>query len=136
MNVERELLERWLIDFGKIHPDVGLIKDTKELLAQPEQEPVADKPTETAMAVMPSGVFVSNVYDAYEEGRKSVMVKQEQESIAKYRECYKKGFLDGAEPEQELIDLDKVDKHLEICDKSEDDYINEESGYNRSDWWE
>ena len=41
-----------------------------------------------------------------------------------------------AQPEQELIDLDKVDKHLEICDKSEDDYINEESGYNRSDWWE
>ena len=41
MSIERELLERWLIDFGKIHPDVGLIKDTKELLAQPEQEPVA-----------------------------------------------------------------------------------------------
>jgi hypothetical protein len=36
MNVERELLKRWLIDFGKIHPDVGLIKETKELLAQPE----------------------------------------------------------------------------------------------------
>ena len=36
-----------------------------------------DKPTEAAMAVMPNGVFVSNVYDAYEEGRKSVMVKQE-----------------------------------------------------------
>ena len=46
MNVERELLKRWLIDFGKIHPDVGLIKETKELLAQPEQpeqEPVAWK---------------------------------------------------------------------------------------------
>jgi len=39
MSRERELLKRWLIDFGKIHPDVGLIKDTKELLAQPEQEP-------------------------------------------------------------------------------------------------
>ena len=36
MSKERELLKRWLIDFGKIHPDVGLIKDTKELLAQPE----------------------------------------------------------------------------------------------------
>ena len=36
-----------------------------------------DKPTEAAMAVMPNGVFVSNVYDAYEEGRKSVMVEQE-----------------------------------------------------------
>jgi hypothetical protein len=40
MSKERELLKRWLIDFGKIHPDVGLIKDTKELLAQPEQEPL------------------------------------------------------------------------------------------------
>ena len=38
MSKERELLKRWLIDFGKIHPDVGLIKETKELLAQPEQE--------------------------------------------------------------------------------------------------
>ena len=28
------------IDFGKIHPDVGLLKETKELLAQPEQEPI------------------------------------------------------------------------------------------------
>ena len=44
---------------------------------EPEQEPVTDKPTETAMAVMPNGVCVSNVYDAYEEGRKSVMSEQE-----------------------------------------------------------
>jgi hypothetical protein len=29
------------------------------------------------MAVMPNGVCVSNVYDAYEEGRKSVMSEQE-----------------------------------------------------------
>ena len=42
MSKERELLKRWLIDFGKIHPDVGLIKETKELLAQPEQEPIED----------------------------------------------------------------------------------------------
>jgi hypothetical protein len=40
MSKERELLKRWLIDFGKIHPDVGVIKETKELLAQPEQEPL------------------------------------------------------------------------------------------------
>ena len=32
---------------------------------------VTDKPTITAMAVMPNGALVSNVYDAYEEGRKS-----------------------------------------------------------------
>ena len=45
----------------------------------PEQEPVTNEPTTTAMAVMPNGVCVSNVYDAYEEGRKSVMVEQEPE---------------------------------------------------------
>ena len=148
MTKERELLKRWLIDFGKIHPDVELLKDTKELLAQPEQgqEPVAwilhNKETgyrvqaayipsalkkeweaiplyagspkreqeqhrtqylldqvsmlraENAMlkekwstskqpeqnkagAIMPNSVCISNVYDAYEEGRKSVMSKQE-----------------------------------------------------------
>ena len=38
MSKERELLKRWLIDFGKIHPDVELMKDTQTLLAQPEQE--------------------------------------------------------------------------------------------------
>ena len=38
MSKERELLERWIIDFGKIHPDIELMKETKELLAQPEQE--------------------------------------------------------------------------------------------------
>ncbi len=41
MSKERELLKRWLIDFGKIHPDVELMKNTQTLLAQPEQEPVA-----------------------------------------------------------------------------------------------
>jgi hypothetical protein len=40
-------------------------------LAPPKQ------PESTAEAVMPNGVCVSNVYDAYEEGRKSVMVEQE-----------------------------------------------------------
>ena len=29
------------------------------------------------MAVMPNGVCVSNVYDAYEEGKKSVMFEQD-----------------------------------------------------------
>ena len=48
-----------------------------DLLAQSEQDPVTNEPTATAMAVMPNGVSVSNVYDAYEEGRKSVMVEQE-----------------------------------------------------------
>lgn len=41
MSKERELLLRWLNDFGNIHPYIGLLKDTKELLAQPEEEPVA-----------------------------------------------------------------------------------------------
>ncbi|CAB4127440.1 hypothetical protein UFOVP84_188 [uncultured Caudovirales phage] len=45
----------------------------------PKREPVTNEPTTTAMAVMPNGVCVSNVYDAYEEGRKSVMSEQEPE---------------------------------------------------------
>lgn len=40
MNRERQLLKRWLIDFGKIHPDVELLKDTQALLAQPERESI------------------------------------------------------------------------------------------------
>ena len=78
MSKERELLER-LVNSGVLR-GYYFIAEVKELLAQTEQteqEPVTDKPTETAMAVMPNGVCVSNVYDAYEEGRKSVMVKQE-----------------------------------------------------------
>lgn len=37
MSKERELLRRWLIDFGKVHPDVELMKNTQELLAKPER---------------------------------------------------------------------------------------------------
>lgn len=36
--MSRELLRRWLIDFGKVHPDVELMKNTQEYLAQPEPE--------------------------------------------------------------------------------------------------
>jgi len=43
-------------------------------LAPPKQ------PESTAEAVMPNGVCVSNVYDAYEEGRKSVMSEQQPEA--------------------------------------------------------
>ena len=43
MSKERELLERWFSEFGKIHADIKLLRDTQTLLAQPEQteqEPV------------------------------------------------------------------------------------------------
>jgi hypothetical protein len=117
MSKEREMIEK-LCSFQMTYSDwLLLIADAEELLAQPEQEPVAwiietevegkllewvctDKkhyieehdsikepiplylappkqPESTAEAVMPNGVCVSNVYDAYEEGRKSVMVEQE-----------------------------------------------------------
>lgn len=60
-----------------------LLKEIQELLAQPEQDAITDKPTATFMAVMPNGVCVSNVYDAYEAGRKSVIAEQtEQEPVA------------------------------------------------------
>jgi len=73
MSEERELLEkilatRWL--------DHELSCEAEKLLSQPEQEPEQN----IAGAVMPNGVCVSNVYDAYEEGRKSLMSEQEPEA--------------------------------------------------------
>lgn len=41
MSKERDLLKRWVLAFGDIHPDIKVLKETQELLAQPEQEPVA-----------------------------------------------------------------------------------------------
>ena len=79
MSKERELLQR-IIDGdtrGDFFISNELLKEIDELLILPEQEPVTNEPTTTSMAVMPNGVRVSNVYDAYEEGRKSVMVEQE-----------------------------------------------------------
>ena len=65
---ERELLKecRLMLD-NPINGTAGRNLQIKitELLAPPEQD--------KAEAVMPNGVCVSNVYDAYEEGRKSVM---------------------------------------------------------------
>ena len=52
-----------------------LVKVIKEIRGK-KREPLSDE----AMAVMPNGVFVSNVYDAYEEGRKSVMSEQQAEA--------------------------------------------------------
>ena len=40
MNKERELLERWVSQFGNLRHDFNLLTETKELLAQSEQEPV------------------------------------------------------------------------------------------------
>jgi hypothetical protein len=98
MNIEKDLLVRTkvLLECLNTEPlqdqtDI-ILNEINELISQPEhteQEPVTDKPTETAMAVMPNGVCVSNVYDAYEEGRKSVM--SEQEPITQ-REAYLRGY--------------------------------------------
>ena len=79
MSRERKLLKKALKYVGLSSNDLAedLYDEIDQLLAQPEQEPVTNEPTTTAMAVMPNGVRVSNVYDAYEEGRKSVMVEQE-----------------------------------------------------------
>lgn len=69
MRIERDLLKRFMIELTTEEDVVSLFNDIKECLAQPEQD--------KAEAVMPNGVCVSNVYDAYEEGRKSVMSEQE-----------------------------------------------------------
>ena len=68
MSKERELLARVLTsELWSVQEE--LQAEIKELLAQPEQN--------KAEAIMPNGVCVSNVYDAYKEGKKSVMVEQE-----------------------------------------------------------
>ena len=41
MSKERELLKRWFSEFGKIHADIKLLRDTQALLTQPEQQPEA-----------------------------------------------------------------------------------------------
>ena len=69
MSKERELLKRFMTELTTEEDVVSLFNDIKECLAQPEQD--------KAEAVMFNGVCVSNVYDAYEEGRKSVMSEQE-----------------------------------------------------------
>ena len=95
MTKERELLEKVISgdNKGDFFISYDLYKEIYEFLVHPEQseqEPVTDKPTETAMAVMPNGVCVSNVYDAYEEGRKSVMVEQEPVAWMFGNKLYKK----------------------------------------------
>lgn len=80
MSIERELLRK-LFESGMLDRLSAI--EVGQLLAQPEQEeaPVTNEPTATttAMAVMPNGVCVSNVYDAYEAGRQSAMVEQKPE---------------------------------------------------------
>jgi hypothetical protein len=71
MSKERELLQKVLTKLNSYYYDgnVTIKNEIEELLVQPEQN--------KAEAIMSNGVSVSNVYDAYEEGRKSVMVEQE-----------------------------------------------------------
>jgi hypothetical protein len=77
MSVERELLRRVIDGGGSYNAMESLDKEIEEFLAQPEQDAITDKSTATAGAVMPNGVCVSNVYDAFEAGRASVMGEQE-----------------------------------------------------------
>ena len=79
MSIERELLERCLDEFQyhEVPRIDDLIREIQELLAQPEQTEQDSITDATPMAIMPNGSAVSNVYDAYEEGRKSVMSEQE-----------------------------------------------------------
>jgi hypothetical protein len=71
----------WDSEFAEGKPqNFRVVRNIRPLYTlPPKQEPVTNEPTTTtSAAVMPNGVCVSNVYDAYEEGRKSVMTKQEQ----------------------------------------------------------
>jgi len=71
--VEGKLLE-WVCTDKKHYVEAhDSIKEPIPLYPAPPKQFEQNK----AEAVMPNGVCVSNVYDAYEEGRKSVMVEQE-----------------------------------------------------------
>ena len=62
MSKERELLKRWFGEFGKIHADIKLLRDTQALLTQPEQteqEPVAWLITATSCGNAQDWKFVS-----------------------------------------------------------------------------
>jgi hypothetical protein len=91
MSIERELLKRWLFDFGKIHPDVGLIKATKELLAQPEQEPTTRHALDSYWN-----------QEAYQRGYAEAKLKLKREPLGLEimdvcgSEDYREGFKDGA----------------------------------------
>ena len=107
MSKERELLKRFMHELKTEEDVVSLFNDIKECLAQPEKAVAEctnsdtwnckycnktescgalkdsrnfappKQPESTAEAIMPNGVCISNVYAAYEAGRKSVMSEQE-----------------------------------------------------------
>ena len=69
MSKERELLERWLDDtiFEPEELD-SLMKETKELLAQPEQEPVGEDAVNKCLAnAIKDGWYPVNE-DSYRQG--------------------------------------------------------------------
>ena len=74
MSIEKELLKKVISgdNKGDFFISYDLYKEIYEFLVHPEQDKTG--------AVMPNGVCVSNVYDAYEEGRKSVMSEQQAEA--------------------------------------------------------
>ena len=78
MSRERDLLRKILDKTNYINYACNdkIRNEIMEFLFQPEQTE-----QNKAEAIMPNGVRVSNVYDAYEEGRKSVMVEQKPEVI-------------------------------------------------------
>ena len=118
MSKERELLEsaiEYLYDLqgawlwkenevagnGEEYNDLdNLVIKIREHLSQPEQ----NKPE----VIMPNGVCVSNVYDAYEEGRKSVMSEQEPVAWKVIDETNKKFMFSRVKPTERSYKYDVV----------------------------
>jgi len=80
----RELLERCLRRFYKSGYECSqLVEDIENFLSTPEptqDEPVdiSDKSEPTVAAILPNGVAVSNVYEAYEAGLKEVRLQDDE----------------------------------------------------------
>ena len=122
MSMERELLERW-VDDRILEPEEldSLMKETKELLAQPEEEPSVKLPESEDEAVL-----MNLLSDNWLRNHAPHRLNQPEQDYIQY-------LLDQVArltAENAMLKEKWLTKENE-----EDEDILEERGYNRSDWW-
>ena len=92
MSKERELLKECYFYIDNkigVSPKELLIRIEK-LLAPPERDTLTDKPTATAMAVMPNGTYVSNAYVLIKKDE-GLYVRRSLPNLIKILQHYNKG---------------------------------------------
>ena len=130
MSKEIELLEKIISreDTNDFYISCTVRNEIKELLAQPEQETNQDiaNDIEYLITAFENGADADEYWrpisDLRSTLKKVTLVVHQPSSLAfKIANAINNEIKELlAQPEQELIDLDQVDKHLEICDKSEE----------------